>query len=57
MSALFQQGKTGVEVFEALSKYYNLNDKQDLLFIARAAKSSGIVLFAEKILEMLGVEE
>jgi len=54
MTALFQQGKTGIEVFEDLAHYYNLNDKQDMLFIARTAKDYGIVLFAEKIFEMLG---
>jgi glycosyltransferase involved in cell wall biosynthesis len=56
MAALFQQGKTGIEVFEELAKYYNLNDAQDMRFIAHTAKNSGIVLFAEKIMEMLGEE-
>jgi len=52
--ALFQQGKTGIEVFEKLAPAYNVNDRQDMLLIAAAAKEYGAVQFAEKIIEVTG---
>jgi hypothetical protein len=54
MAELFQEGKTGIEVFEALSDVYDVNSPQDLMLIARAAKDYGIILFAQKIMEMIG---
>jgi len=54
LATLFQEGKTGTEVFEALSDVYDVNNPQDLILIARAAKDYGIILFAQKIMEMTG---
>jgi len=54
LAALFQEGKTGTEVFEALSGVYDVNSSQDLMLIARAAKDYGIIVFAQKIIEMIG---
>jgi tetratricopeptide (TPR) repeat protein len=54
LAALFQEGKTGTEVFEALSDIYDINNPQDLMLIARAAKDYGIILFAKNIMEMIG---
>jgi len=56
LAALFQEGLTGIEVFENLSHVYNVNNPNDLLCIAHAAKASGIVMFAEGIMEMLGIK-
>ncbi|MCL2663677.1 MAG: glycosyltransferase family 2 protein [Oscillospiraceae bacterium] len=52
--ALFQEGKTGTEVFEALSDVYDINNPHDLMLIARAAKDYGAISFAQKIMEMIG---
>jgi glycosyltransferase involved in cell wall biosynthesis len=54
IAMLFQERKTGVEVFEKLSPVYNVNNRQDLMLIADAAKESGAVSFAEAIMEMTG---
>jgi len=54
LAALFHDEKTGIEVFEALSDVYDINHPQDLMLIARAAKDYGIILFAQKIMEMIG---
>ena len=54
IAALFQQGKSGIEVFEKLAPVYNVNDRQDMILIANAAKECGAVMFAEKIMEMTG---
>jgi tetratricopeptide (TPR) repeat protein len=50
---LFLEGKTGTEVFEALSDVYDVNDPQDLMLIARAAKEYGAILFAKTIMELI----
>jgi len=52
MADMFKQGKTGIEVFERIAQVYDLADPQDLLLIANAAKESGILLFAQKVMEM-----
>jgi len=52
MAALFGEGKTGVEVFGKLAQVYNLHSRQDLMLIANAAKDYGIMLFAQKVIEM-----
>ena len=54
LAALFSEGKTGIEVFEKLSPIYDTNNKQDMLSIARAAKTAGIAGFGEKIEEIIG---
>jgi len=54
MAEMFRQGKTGIEVFEEISGVYDLNEPQDLMLIARAAKDYGILLFAQKVMEMAG---
>jgi len=54
IAMLFQEKKTGIEVFEKLTPVYNVNDRQDLMLIADAAKEYRAVMFAEKIIEMLG---
>jgi len=56
IAALFQQGTSGIEVFEKLSPVYNFNDRQDLMLIANAAKECGAAMFAQKIYEMTGEE-
>jgi len=53
MVVMFQQGKTGTEVFEKLAPVYDLNDPQDLMQIARVAKDYGITLFAQHVMEMV----
>jgi hypothetical protein len=53
LAAMFQEGKMGTEVFEALSDVYDINNPQDLLLIAKAAKDYGIILFAKSIMEMI----
>jgi len=52
MAELFGQGKTGIEVFDKLTPVYDLGNKQDLILIADAAKDYGIMLFAQKVMEM-----
>jgi tetratricopeptide (TPR) repeat protein len=52
MIAMFREGKTGSDVFESLSKIYNLGDPRDLLLIARAAKDYGALQFATQVMEM-----
>jgi len=54
MAEMFRQGKTGIEVFEKISTVYDLNEPRDLMLIARAAKDYGILLFAQKVMEMAG---
>jgi len=54
LTTLFQQKKTGVEVFERLSKIYDLSDAKELMFIARTSKDYGILLFAKMVMEMAG---
>ena len=54
LAALIQEGKTGTEVFEALSGVYDTNNPQDLMLIARAAKDYGAITFAQKVMEMIG---
>jgi len=54
MVEMFRQGKTGIEVFEKISVVYDLNEPRDLMLIARAAKDYGILLFAQKVMEMAG---
>ena len=52
MAALFGEGKTGIEVFNKLMPVYDLGNKQDLILIADAAQDYGIMLFAQKVMEM-----
>jgi len=54
LTTMFQQKKTGIEVFEKLTKIYNLNDPKELMFIARTSKDYGILLFAKMVMEMAG---
>jgi len=52
LADMFKQGKTGIEVFEAISGAYDINDPRDLMHIARAAKNCGAITFAQKLMEM-----
>ena len=47
-------GKSTDELTEMLGSLYNLNDPQDLLIIARAAKDYGAIQFARQIVAMAG---
>jgi len=50
---LFQQGKTGTEVFDKLLPVYDPNKPQDLMLVARAAKDYGIVVFAQRVMDLV----
>ena len=53
IATMFRQGKTGIDVFEAISGVYDINDPRDLMHIARAAKDHGAITFAQMIMELI----
>jgi len=53
MLAMFQDGKTETEVLEILSNVYDTGNPKDLMLIARTAKDYGIILFAQKVMEII----
>jgi len=54
IAILLRQGTSSEELLTLLSKVYTINDPNDLLTIARAAKSCGAVEFARIIMTIAG---
>jgi hypothetical protein len=49
--AMSWYGASDDEVFEKLSEVYDLDNPEDLMFIAKAAKESGAIGFTRNVIE------